>query len=370
MPEQKKAIIVGFGNIGRACRDLIKSGDPIFSDFDLAGIISRNPERVAKDKTTAGIPIFDLSDEDAWKAAGADVALLCGGSKNDLFGDEKEVTEILEDCQRFNDIVAKGGKSLLELGQGPYFAQHFGVTLDTFDTHGRIEMYDAVLNSVSERSGNLAVLSTGWDPGTLSERRMEFFAYAQGDMASYFYGLKPKGGKSMGHSNALLTVDGVKRGIQYTHAIPELIEVARRGETLPEGKTVTRECVVVLKNDTLEERTRVEKEIKTMPGYYEGYKTTVEFVTDSTFDLNHADSKQHDGIVIATGKVGGYDARHEFACEYESNAHGTAGIMLATARGAYRLRKDGKTGSCILPEIPILYRHPSSRKEILKSGFM
>jgi diaminopimelate dehydrogenase len=356
--------IVGGGNIGKACRDIIAQNKESYEDMELVGVISRDSKRASKDFPETEICPFD--DPTTWLNINADVALLCGGSKNDLFGDEKKVQEILKDKDLVTKLVNSRGSELLQLGQGPYFAQYFPTTLDTFDTHPRISDYHNILDAVARPRGNLAVLSTGWDPGTFSEMRIAFDSYAIGDKPAPFYGLKPEGGKSMGHSNALLTIKGVKKGIQYTHAVPELIEMARRGEHLPEAKTVTREAIIVLENDTPEERARVKKETLEMDGYYKGYKTSVEFVDNVTYDTKHANAKQHDGVVIATGKTGPYFARHEFACQYGSNSHGTAGIMVASARGAYKLKQEGKVGACILADIPVSYRSGRSRAQLLK----
>jgi len=362
-----RTVIVGYGNIGRAVREVIANNP----DLELKGIISREPERVEKE--AKGVRVFDFNDLDSWLHMGVDVAMLCGGSKKDLFGDGEKVKKIIlegKNSHNLNDMLAEGGEGLLKLGQGPYLAQYFPITLDSFDDHQRISDYFDILDRVARPKGHLAVLSSGWDPGTFSEARILFDAYAKGNKPKAFYGLKPEGGKSMGHSNALLELDGIKYGIQYTHAIPNLIKKARNGEDISDKeKTVTRENFVVLKTDNLNERTRVMHEINTMEDYYVGYETTTHFISEDEFRAKHANAKQHDGIVIATGKVGKYSARQEFKCEYESNAHGTAGIMIACARGAYKLKKEGKVGAIVPADIPATYKSPRSRDELLK-GFM
>lgn len=364
----KRAAVIGLGNIGKACIDALNDNIRVFGDFEIRGAISRDPVRASAE--VPNLPVYGFDDIEKWKEMDANIAFLCGGSKNDLFGDEKEVAKILANKDLVARLVEEGGKGLLQLGQGPFFAQYFPVTLDTFDTHPRIEEYHDIMDAVARPRGHLAVISDGWDPGTFSDARISFDAYAIGDKPQPFYGLGPKGGKSMGHSNALLTIPGVKKAIQYTHAIPEVIERARKGEKIGKHeKTVSRKAIVVLEKDTPEERARVEPVVKNMKDYFEGYATTVAFVDDATFDKEHAKAKQHDGVVIATGKIGPYLARHEFSCAYESNAHGTAGIVVATARGAYRLWKEGKVGACIISDIPATYRSGRSRKELLK-GFM
>lgn len=362
-------VIVGCGNIGQACRDVIYDNEKAFHDMKLVGVVSRDPARAMKSFSHS--PVFNFNDEIGWKSLNADVALLCGGSKEDLFGDEEKVREILKDENRVARMAKKGGRDLLALGQGPYFAQHFPVTACTFDDHPRIEQYHDVLDAVARPRKNLAVLSAGWDPGEFSNAAIRFDALLVGGKPQRFYGLTERGGKSMGHTNALLGVPGVKRAIQYTHAIPEIIERARRGEPISDDeKTVTREAILVLKNDTPEERARVESTVRNMKGYFTGYKTTVKFVNDNTFQKEHADAKQHDGVVIATGKTGPYNARYELSCVFESNAHGTAAIMVPTARGAFRLRAEGKIGACLPAEIPDLYRSGHSKRQLLAQRFI
>jgi diaminopimelate dehydrogenase len=360
-----RAAVVGVGNVGKACVEMIEANRQAFGDFELSGVISSDPKRASKD--LPGVKIYGWDDFQELVGR-TDVLFNGGGSKNGLFGDEKEVRKILADKDLVDRLIADGGQELLKLGQGPFFASYFPVSVDSFDDHPRIASYYDVINRVTKEVGGLALISAGWDPGTGSEARIAFDAYAIGEKPKPFYGLGDKGGKSMGHSNALLTIPGVKRGIQYTHAIPELIERVRRGESIGDGeKTVTREVIVVLNNDVAAERARVDETVKGMEDYFTGYKTSVSFVDDATFEKEHANAKQHDGVFIARGKTGPYVAKHELHCSYESNAHGTAGIMLAGGRGAYKLWCEGKSGACIFPDIPVSYRSPRSREELLKS---
>lgn len=361
-----RTAIVGMGNIGRACIDAVESNKQAYGDFELAGIITRDPKRIARE--FSGIKIWSLSDlREVVKGEEIDVGLLCGGSKNDLFGDEEKVKAILQNPEEVNQIIQKGGKNLLEkLGQGPFCIEQLPVTVDSFDTHPRILNYYEIMNKIADNKGNLAVISTGWDPGIGSEARIAFGAYAVGNRPQEFYGLSPRGGKSMGHSNALLTIPGVKAGIQYTHAINQMVDNARKGKAIEKGtKTVTREVILVLENDTPQKRMETERKVRGMEGYFVGYETSVSFVDSETFEKEHANAKQHDGVFIATGKIGDSTSRHELHCVYESNPHGTAGIMVASARGANKMYQEGMTGAIILPDIPVAYRSPLTRREML-----
>ena len=78
MPEIRVAV-VGYGNVGRGVIAAIKNNP----DMVLAGIVSRSPERVKKEITD--VPVLPLADVEKWVAElRPDVAVLCGGSKNDL----------------------------------------------------------------------------------------------------------------------------------------------------------------------------------------------------------------------------------------------------------------------------------------------
>ena len=188
-----RIMIVGYGNVGRGVR-LSLERNP---DLEFAGVVSRSPERVKRE--LPGVPVFAAADVAGWKQAlRPDVAILCGGSKNDL------------------------------PEQGPEFARQVN-TVDSFDNHSRIPEYFASIDAAAKAAGHVSVISTGWDPGIFSLERVLGNAFIPGARAYGFYGLGEKGGLSMGHSDALRTIPGVLDARQYTHAIPEAIEQVRRG---------------------------------------------------------------------------------------------------------------------------------------------
>ena len=210
--EKIRVVIAGFGNVGRGVLASIRNNP----DMELVGVVSRSPERVKKE--LADIPVMPIADSEAWLAAfRPDVAILCGGSKNDL------------------------------PKQGPMMAKLVN-TVDSFDNHSRIPEYFAEMDAAAKAAGHVSVISTGWDPGIFSLERVLGGAFIPGARAYGFYGLGPKGGLSMGHSDALRTIPGVKDARQFTHAIPEAIERVRRGENpdFQPGDMHTRECFVVV----------------------------------------------------------------------------------------------------------------------------
>ncbi len=345
--EETSILIVGYGNVGRGVREAIKRN----SDMGLAGIVTRSPQRVT-DEIGKGVPVFSQSSIVDYETARplADVAILCGGSKNDL------------------PI------------QGPQFAKIYN-TVDSFDNHDHISPYVdeetgrqmpgyfADMNNAALVFDNTSVISAGWDPGTFSLNRVLMDAFLPGSIPKGFYGLKEEGGLSMGHSDAIRGVSGVADARQYTHAIPEAIKRVRNGENPnpSPGEMHWRECQVVLKKDTPEERERVTDEIKNMENYFKPYETTVDFVTQDELHDKYSEMP-HDGLVLAVGETGkGNKAILEYGNQFESNPEGTANVLVACARAAHRLNLEGTSGAKTMLDIPAAYLSSRSHAELLEN---
>ncbi|HOF12554.1 MAG TPA: diaminopimelate dehydrogenase, partial [Treponemataceae bacterium] len=210
-------------------------------------------------------------------------------------------------------------------------------------------------------------ISIGWDPGTFSVQRVLGNAFIPGAKTYGFYGTSEKGGLSMGHSDALRRIAGVLDARQYTHAISESIEKVRRGEnpSLKPGDMHWRECFVVAKEGA--DTAKIEEAIKTMPGYFAGYKTLVHFVSKEELETKHQ-GFPHDGLVIGAGTTGsGNPARIEYTNIWGSNSEATASILVAHARAVYRLAKEGKTGAITALDIAPAYLSPQSREDLIKN---
>ena len=332
MVDKTRIAIVGYGNIGRGVHIAVERAP----DMRLAGIVTRNPQRVLESGIDSAL-IYAYRNQPGWEAMNADVAILCGGSKNDL------------------------------PKQGPAVAQAFN-TVDSFDTHADIPEYFAKVDTAARAGGHLSVISAGWDPGTFSMERVLAEAFIPESTAQATYGLTGSGGLSMGHSDAIRQIPGVKDARQYTHAKPGAIDAMRRGkaEDLTPADKMWRDCVVVLENDSLDERNRVAKEIITMPAYFKPYHTKVQFVTQEVLDRNHS-GMPHDGLVIAAGTTGqGNEVSIEYKFQQESNPEATANILVACARAVHRLHDAGSVGAITMLDIPPAMYSLSSRDELLK----
>ena len=243
-------------------------------------------------------------------------------------------------------------------------AQSFGS--QSFDNRSRIPEYFADIDAAAKAAGHVSVISTGWDPGIFSLERVLGGAFIPGARAYGFYGLGEKGGLSMGHSDALRTIPGVKDARQFTHAIPEAIERVRRGENpaFEPGDMHTRECFVVLEEGA--DREAVTKTILSMPGYFAPYKTTVNFVSQQELDEKYK-GFPHDGLAIAVGETGDrHAARVEYRCIWGSNPEATANVLVAHARAAARLAGENRSGAFTILDIPPAYFTTLSREELLK----
>ena len=312
--------IVGYGNLGKGV-ELALSQNP---DFELQAIFTRrDPSSLpTKSKTEHMSEINNYKDK-------IDVMILCGGSANDL--------------QK----------------QAPTIAQDFN-TVDTFDNHGKIPEYFETLNNVATSSKKLSLLSTGWDPGLFSLNRLLAQSVLPQGTDYTFWGR----GVSQGHSDAVRKINGVKYAVQYTVPMESAIEKVRTGQN-PELSTREkhqRVCYVVLENGVDEQL--IEKEIKTMPNYFEPYDTIVNFISEDEFKKNHT-KMPHGGFVIRTGNSAlGSKQRIEFSLKLESNPEFTSSVLVAYTRAVYRLAKEGKFGALTVFDIPFTYLSPKSPEQL------
>lgn len=324
-----RVMIVGYGNVGRGVKFALEQSP----DMELAGVVSRDPARVRKE---IDCPVLPVGEPEKWLAElHPDAAILCGGSKSDL------------------------------PQQGPALVKYV-TTVDSFDNHSCIPDYFRAMDKAAKESGHLAVISTGWDPGIFSLQRVLASSFMPGARAYGFYGLGEKGGLSMGHSDALRTIEGVADARQYTHAIPEAVEKVRRGENpvFQPGDMHTRECFVVLKPGA--DKSKIEETIRSMPGYFAPYRTEINFVSQEELNEKYA-GFPHDGCVVAASTTG--EARHgavtEYHCRWGSNPEATANVLVAHARAAFRMRSEGRTGAYTILDIPASYFSTADRGELL-----
>ena len=173
-------------------------------------------------------------------------------------------------------------------------------------------------------------------------------------------------GVSQGHSDAVRRVEGVKDARQYTIPVPEALDAVRSGSnpTLTTRQKHTREVFAVAEEGA--DLDRIREEIVTMPNYFDEYDTTVHFIDEETLQREHG-GIPHGGFVIYSGKTGWENEnKHviEYSLQLDSNPEFTSSVLVAYARAAYRMNKEGMKG-CKTPfDVAPSYLHPLSNEEL------
>lgn len=165
-----KAVIVGYGNIGRYTLDALLAA----GDFEIAGIVRRDATNIP-DELKGYKVVSDLS------AVEADVAILCTPTRK----------------------VEEYAKKALAFGMN---------TVDSFDIHTGIADLRRELDAEAKRHGKVSVISAGWDPGSDSVVRALLQACAPKGITYTNFGP----GMSMGHTVAVKAIEGVKAALSMT----------------------------------------------------------------------------------------------------------------------------------------------------------
>ena len=297
--------ILGYGNLAKGVECAIRQNP----DMELTAVFTRRDPATVTIQTP-GVQVYRLEDAEQFVGK-IDVMILCGGSAKDL----PTMT--------------------------PAFAKKFNV-VDSFDTHANIPAHFAAVDAAAKEGGNIAFISTGWDPGLFSVNRLYASAILPQGKDYTFWGK----GVSQGHSDAVRRLPGVKDCRQYTIPVPEALDRVRSGEDpeLTTREKHTRYCYVVAEEGA--DKAAIETAIKTMPNYFADYDTTVEFITEEEMAKNHS-GLPHGGSVIRSG-ITGWNGESRQTIEYkltlDSNPQFTASVLVACARAATKMKARGITG--------------------------
>ena len=316
MSEHIRIGLVGYGNLGKGVEAALQQND----DMQLRALFTRrDPSQVQPGCEETPVYHFDS----LWKMKEEiDLVILCGSSISDL------------------------------PQLSPMIAREFSM-VDSFDTHAKIPEHFARVNKEAKAGSNLALISAGWDPGLFSVNRLMAKAMLPSGKDYSFWGK----GVSQGHSNALRRVEGVLDGRQYTIPVEASLAAVRAGE-MPELSTSqkhTRLAYVVA--DKGADKGRIEKDICSMPDYFDEYETEVVFISEEEMKRDHSELP-HGGMVLRSGKTG-LNEEHAQLIEYRlqlaSNPEFTGSVLVAYARACYRLVQEGKTGCCTALDVPPSY---------------
>ena len=238
------------------------------------------------------------------------------------------------------------------------------IICDSFDTHARIpEHFDSV-DAAAKESGHIGIISVGWDPGMFSLNRLYANAILTNGKDYTFWGK----GVSQGHSDAVRRIKGVKDAKQYTIPVEAALEAVRNGENpdLTTRQKHTRECFVVAEEGA--DLAQIENDIKTMPNYFSDYDTTVHFISEEELKRDHS-GIPHGGFVIRSGKTGWNDENNhviEYSLKLDSNPEFTSSVLVAYARAAYRMNKEGQSGAKTVFDVAPAYLCAADGAELRK----
>ena len=292
-----KVAIVGYGNIGKYALEAVQAA----ADMECVGIVRRSGAD-NKPAELADIPVV----KDIAELKGVQVAILATPTRK----------------------VEEYAKKCLALGIN---------TVDSFDIHTQIVDLRRSLDKVAKVNGAVSVISAGWDPGSDSIVR------------SLIEGLAPKGitytnfgpGRSMGHSVAVRSIEGVRDALSMT---------------IPVGTGIHRRMVYVELEDGADFK-KVEAAIKADP-YFVNDETHVQQVpcVDDLNDVGHGVNLVRKGV---SGKT--HNQLFEFNMKINNPAL-TAQVLVNVARASLKQQP----GAYTMIEIPVIDMLCGDREELIR----
>ena len=328
MSNQIRIGILGYGNLGRGVELAVRANP----DMELTAFFTRRDPATLK-TLTPQVPVYGVDKLMEMQDA-IDVLVLCGGSATDL---PLQSTE---------------------------YAKYFNIVV-SFDNHANIPEHFARCDQRAQEGGKTALISVGWDPGMFSLLRLLGNCILPNGSDYTFWGK----GVSQGHSDAIRRIEGVQDAKQYTVPVPEALERVRNGENpvLTTREKHTRECFVVAEPGA--DLDRIEREIKTMPNYFEPYDTTVHFISQEELDRDHA-GIPHGGFVMRSGVTGVHGETSqmiEYSLKLGSNPEFTASVLVCCARAVYKMNTNGFVGAKTIFDVPPAYLSPKTGEELRKT---
>ncbi|SMB96185.1 diaminopimelate dehydrogenase [Desulfonispora thiosulfatigenes DSM 11270] len=296
--EKIRVAIVGYGNIGKFAVEAVNEAP----DMELVGVV-RRPSSLSKPIPPELNNITVVSDID--ELENVDVALISMPSR----------------------LVEETAVQLLNKGIS---------TVDSFDIHSKIVDLRNNLNLIAQDNNSVAIISSGWDPGSDSMIRgiMEFMA-PRGVTDTNF-----GPGMSMGHSVAVKAIEGVVDALSVT---------------IPLGTGIHRRMVYI-QIEPESNFDQIKENILKDP-YFVNDETHVKLVPNvkDLIDVGH-------GVLMERKGVSG--STHNQLLKYEmriNNPALTSQIMVASARACLKQNP----GSYTLIEIPIIDLIYGDREELI-----
>ena len=283
-----KVSILGYGNIGKAAEEAINAAP----DMELAGVYHHNDclECLAGD---------------------IDVMLVCTPTR---------------EVQKFATILAARGIC----------------TVDSFDIHGQIWNLRSSLDAVCKANRCVSVISAGWDPGSDSMIRALLMAMSPKGITYTNFGP----GRSMGHTVAAKSIEGVKNALSMT---------------IPLRTGIHRRMVYIELEDGADFKT-VEAAI--LADDYFAHDETHVIEVESVDQLNNV---AHGVNLVRSGVSGEtHNQRFEFNMAINNPAL-TGQVMVSCARAAMRMKARGEYGAKTMIEIAPIDLLPGETESLVRS---
>lgn len=311
--------IVGYGNLGKSLSGLAEKDD----NLELVKIFTRrDPKSFNDEKFESLSKILNYKND-------IDILVLALGSATDI------------------PTIA------------PKLIENFS-TVDAYDNHKMIAEYFKKMDSIAKKNSNVALISTGWDPGLFSLNRMMAEMIIRQGHTTTFWGK----GVSQGHSDAVRRIEGVKYAVQYTIPNEEVLEnIKDNPRDYKAYETHKREVFLVAEDGA--DKNEIEKKIKTMPDYFSDYETSVNFISEEEYKSKHT-KMPHGGHVVRVGQgLNSHTQMIKYSLNLDSNPDFTAAVCLASVRAAYRFLKDENFGAHTILDTPASYFSYSSHIELI-----
>ena len=295
MEKKIRIAVIGYGNVGKAAVQAIQE-EP---DMELVGVVE--PLDVVKSGEDINI-VKNFSE-----LSNVDVAIICAPSR----------------------AVPKIAEEIISLGVN---------TVDSFDIHSEILDFQKKLDVVCKANKKVAIIATGWDPGTDSIIRALFLAMAPKGITHTNFGP----GMSMGHTCAVKVIKGIKDALSIT--VPVGLGLHKR--------------VVYVELDGKETIDVVEESIKKDPYFIKDETVVIEVK-----DISRLMSVSH-GVKLERNGVSGITHNQMFKYECKANNPAlTAQIMVSSARAVTRQ----EPGCYTVIDIPIKDFLSEDRDSLIQS---
>jgi diaminopimelate dehydrogenase len=293
-----KIAIIGYGNTGRASYEAVTASP----DMTVAGVVLRNKATAAAKGVPEGVTVV----EDIAELGKVDAAILCTPSRE------------------MPGVATK----LLKRGIN---------TVDSYDFHPDIYERKTELDAVARANGAVAVIASGWDPGSDSVIRALFEAAAPRGITTTNFGP----GMSMGHSVVAASVPGVKKALSIT---------------VPKGSGLHRRMVYI----EMEDASRFEEaKAAIIADSYFSHDETHVTLTDDADALTDRGS----GVHLTRKGASGVTDNQLFSFNMTINNPALTGQLLAaSARAALRQ----SPGCYTLIEIPVIDLLPGEREKLIR----